>query len=140
MKAISTSDKLLKATLNDDTDTAARLIERSHSENTSILQYNDNDENLLAYYAVQNKYIIHRELTTGKGFADLFFIPRKNTELPAIMVELKYNKTSGATIEQIKQKKYTERILHYTGELLLVGINYDDNKGHSCVIEKILKE
>ena len=68
----------------------------------------------------------------------MFFIPRKNTELPAIVVELKYNKTSGATIEQIKQKKYTERILHYTGELLLVGINYDDNKGHSCVIEKVV--
>ena len=104
MKAISTSDKILKVTLNDDIDIVARWVERSHKENTSILQYNN--ENSLEYYAMQNKYIIHRELTTGKGFADLFFIPRKNTELPAIVVELKYNKTSGATIEQIKQKGF----------------------------------
>ena len=55
-------------------------------------------------------------------------------------MELKHNKTSGAAIEQIKQKNYTEKIAQYTGEILLVGINYDDNKGHSCVIEKFVKE
>ena len=83
---------------------------------------------------------MHRELATGKGFADLVFIPRKNVELPAIVVELKHNKTSGAAIEQIKQKNYTEKIAQYTGEILLVGINYDYDKGHSCVIEKFVKE
>lgn len=75
-----------------------------------------------------------------KGFADLVFVPRKNVELPAIVVELKHNKTSGTAIEQIKQKNYTEKIAQYTGEILLVGINYDDDKGHSCVIEKFVKE
>lgn len=144
MKAIKASDKLLEATLNGDSNTVAELVERSHAENTSILQYNDENSLAcaisLAYYTAQNKYIIHRELPTGKGFADLVFIPRKNVELPAIVVELKHNMTSGAAIEQIKQKNYTEKIVQYTGEILLVGINYDDDKGHSCVIEKFVKE
>lgn len=144
MKAIKDSDKLLEATLNGDTETVAALVERSHSENTSILQYNDENSLAcvisLAYYTAQNKYIMHRELPTGKGFADIAFIPRKHIDLPAIIVELKYNKSTGAAIEQIKQKKYTNKISQYSGEILLVGINYDDDKGHTCEIEKFIKE
>ncbi|OPZ20377.1 MAG: putative AAA-ATPase [Firmicutes bacterium ADurb.BinA205] len=144
MKAINDSDKLLEATLNGDTDTVAELVERSHSDNTSILQYNDENSLAcaisLAYYTAQNKYIMHRELPTGKGFADIVFIPRKHIDLPAIVVELKHNKTSGAAIEQIKQKKYTDKIAQYSGEILLVGINYDDDKGHTCEIERFVKE
>ena len=144
MKAIKDSDKLLEATLNGDTETVAALVERSHSENTSILQYNDENSLAcvisLAYYTAQNKYIMHRELPTGKGFADIAFIPRKHIDLPAIIVELKYNKSTGAAIEQIKQKKNTNKISQYSGEILLVGINYDDDKGHTCEIEKFIKE
>lgn len=144
VKAIKASDLLLEATLNGDAEKVAELIEQCHCKNTSILQYND--ENSLAcvisiaYYTAQNKYIMHRELPTGKGFADMVFIPRKNVNSPAIIVELKHNKTSSAAIEQIKQKRYTDKIAQYTGEILLVGINYDDGKGHTCEIEKILKE
>ena len=144
MKAINASDKLLEATLNGDTETVVELVERSHSENTSILQYND--ENSLAcvitiaYYTAQNKYIVHRELPTGKGFADIVFIPRKNIDLPAMVVELKRNQSTGTAIEQIRQKKYTDKISQYTGEILLVGINYDDDKGHTCRIEKFIKD
>ncbi len=144
VKAIKASDLLLEVTLNGDAEKVAEMIEQCHSENTSILQYND--ENSLAcvisiaYYTAQNKYIMHRELPTGKGFADMVFIPRKNVNLPAIIIELKHNKTSSAAIEQIKQKRYTDKINQYTGEILLVGINYDEDKGHTCEIEKILKE
>lgn len=144
MKAINASDKLLDATLNGEADKVAEMVEQCHGENTSILQYNDENSLAcvitLAYYSAQNKYIIHRELPTGKGFADIVFIPMRNVDLPAIVVELKHNKTSGAAIDQIKQKKYTEKIVQYTGEILLVGINYDDDKGHTCEIEKLVKE
>lgn len=144
MKAIRASDKLLEATLNGDTDTVTELIESSHSENTSILKYNDENSLAcaisLAYYTAQNKYIMHRELPTGKGFADVVFLPRKNVDSPAIVVELKHNKTSGAAIEQIKNKKYTEKIAQYTGDILLVGINYDDDKGHTCEMERVVKD
>lgn len=143
MKAIRNSEELLKATLRGEADKVAEMIAQAHSENASILQYND--ENSLAcvitiaYYAAQRQYILHRELATGDGFADITFIPMKNVDAPAIVVELKHNKKAKTAIEQIKNKHYTQKISQYTGEILLVGISYDDEKGHTCIIEKVKK-
>ena len=143
MDAIKASDRLLNATLTGDSETVAKMIEKAHSENASILKYND--ENALAcvisiaYYAARKKYIMHRELPTGKGFADIVFIPRKNVDSPAIVVELKHNQSADTAISQIKTKQYTEKIAEYTGEIVLVGISYDEQKGHSCVIETVSK-
>ena len=143
MDAIKASDRLLNATLTGDSETVAKLIEKAHSENASILKYND--ENALAcvisiaYYSARKKYIMHRELPTGKGFADIVFIPRKNVDSPAIVVELKHNQSADTAISQIKAKQYTEKIAEYTGEIVLVGISYDEQKGHSCIIETVSK-
>jgi len=82
---------------------------------------------------------MHRELATGKGFADIVFIPRKNNDSPAIVVELKHNQSADTAISQIKAKRYSEKIAEYTGEIILVGINYDELKGHSCIIESVIK-
>lgn len=143
-KSLKCSEELLEATLNYDAEKVAWILEQCHSDNTSILQYNDENSLVyvisIAYYSVCNKYIMHRELASGKGFADITLIPRRNVDLPAIVVELKYNKTSGAAIEQIKNKNYTDKISEYTGDILLVGINYDDEKGHTCEIEEIVKQ
>ena len=84
--------------------------------------------------------IVHRELATGKGFADLVLIPRKNVYKPAIVLELKYKQDVEAAIDQIKHKKYIGKVEQYTGDILLVGINYDKKeKKHSCVIETVSK-
>ena len=92
----------------------------------------------LAYYFARNNYIIHRELATGKGFADLVLIPRKNVESPAIVLELKYNKDADTAINQIKRKQYPAKVADYSGRLLLVGINYDkETKTHTCKIESM---
>ncbi|MGN0692112.1 MAG: PD-(D/E)XK nuclease domain-containing protein [Oscillospiraceae bacterium] len=93
----------------------------------------------LAYYSAKNSYEIFRELPSGKGFADLTFIPGKGIDAPAMVLELKYNNSADNAIEQIKAKNYTEKLSAFSGEILLVGINYDDSKGHFCVIEKIEK-
>ena len=48
----------------------------------------------------------------------------------------------GYAIEQIKRRQYTKELEGYTGEILLVGINYDkksEDKKHSCVIERRIK-
>lgn len=69
----------------------------------------------------------------------MVFLPLPHTKKPALVVELKYNKTADTAIKQIKEKNYTQALEGYTGEILLVGINYDkDNavKPHSCIIEK----
>ena len=109
--------------------------------NTSILSYND--ENSLAcvlsvaYIWARNEYIIHREYATGKGYADLVMIPRRNVSKPALVIELKFNHSADTAIDQIKRKEYPSKIAEYTGDMLLVGINYDkETKQHTCKIEK----
>ena len=138
--ALEQSKQLLKDTLAGDSDAVARAIEAVHDENTSILSYN-NENSLacvlsLAYYYAKNDYIVHRELPTGKGFADIVLIPRKNVETPAIVVELKFNQDADAAIDQIKRKQYPAKVAQYTDRLLLVGISYNrQTKKHTCQIE-----
>ena len=140
-EAIDKSKRLLQATLSGDEEAVARGVDAAHDENTSILSYND--ENSLAcvlsiaYYYASNDYIVHRELATGKGFADLVLIPRKNVNSPAIVIELKYDKAVDTAIEQIIRRQYPAKVAQYTDNLLLVGITYDrDTKQHRCRIEK----
>ena len=142
--SLKLSDELLKATLNCDEEKVAELIDKAHSENTSILKYNDENSLScvisLAYYCARKTYTMERELPAGKGYADIVFKPRRNNSNPAIIVELKYAKTAEGAIEQIKEKQYADCLNDYTGEILLVGINYDkEEKKHTCKIEKIVK-
>ena len=143
MNAIRSSDELISATLDGDTVTVEKLIARSHEVNTSILKYNDENSLAcvisLAYYTARKNYIMHRELPTGKGFADIVYIPRKNVDAPALVIELKHNQPAGTAIEQIKAKNYPVKIAEHTGEIVLVGISYNDEKGHSCEIERVRK-
>ena len=83
-----------------------------------------------------------REMPTGYGFADLIFVPKPEyvNSYPAMVMELKWNKDAETAMKQIKEKKYPESLLQYTGDILLVGINYDpDIKAHECLIEKYEK-
>lgn len=142
--AILNSKELLQATLDGDEEAVARGIDVAHDEHTSILSYN-NENSLscvisLAYYYAHGNYVFYRELPTGKGFADIVLIPRKNVDSPAIVVELKYNQDADTAISQIRRKQYPAKVAEYVGELLLVGINYDKKeKTHQCHIEKIDK-
>lgn len=133
------SQALLTAIWNCDCEKVSRYIEDAHLE-TSILQYND--ENALAYtiylalIASRNHYTVIRELPTGKGFADLAFLPLKDK--PAMLIELKWDKDAKTALDQIKQKQYPKALEHYQNDVLIVGINYDrDTKKHSCIIEKL---
>ena len=138
--ALQASEQLLQDTLDGDEEAVARAIDAAHDENTSILSYN-NENSLacvlsIAYYYARNNYVMHRELATGKGFADIVLIPRKNVESPAIVVELKFRQDADAAIDQIKRRQYPAKVAQYTDDLLLVGINYDrDTKQHTCHIE-----
>ena len=140
--ALKASEQLLQATLDGDEEAVAQGVDASHDENTSILSYN-NENSLacvlsIAYYYARNNYVMHRELPTGKGFADIVLIPRKNVESPAIVLELKYDKDANSAISQIHRKQYPDKVAQYSGELLLVGINYDKTqKTHNCTIEKV---
>ncbi|MCD8134287.1 MAG: ATP-binding protein [Clostridiales bacterium] len=141
--ALRESDDLLNATIRGECDTVADSLEKIHESASSILQYN-NEASLscavtLAYYTAKRDYMIIREFPTGKGFADLAFIPRRHTDKPPMIIELKYNQSADSAIRQIKENRYDGQMKEYMNDLLLVGINYDKNsksKKHTCVIEK----
>lgn len=94
----------------------------------------------IAYLAAMQYYFIPiRELPTGRGFADYVFLPKPEYagELPALLMELKWNQKVATALQQIRDKKYTQAIEGYTGTMLLVGISYDKkSKEHRCVIEE----
>ena len=79
-----------------------------------------------------------RELPSGKGFADLAFIPRKRyVDKPAMLVELKWDKSADTALKQIEDKRYPKGLEEYKDNLLLVGINYDKaTRKHECVITR----
>ena len=144
-RSVEDSKMLLEALWNMDEKAVAAGIDKAHRK-ISILQYNN--ENALsctinlAFYFAREYYTIIRELPTGKGFADVCFIPRKiHLDKPAVIIELKWDKTAQGAIRQIKEKQYVHALNEYRGELLLVGINYDKGtKMHTCVIEQMCKE
>lgn len=139
------SKELLEATLYMDCDTVAEKIEKIHTQFASTIQYND--ENSLssvltiAYLSAMQYYFMPvREFPIGRGFADYVFLPKPEyaEEMPALLVELKWNKKATAAIQQIKEKNYVQAVSNYTGTILLVGIAYDKKtKVHECEIEEI---
>ena len=140
------SSEILDATLDGENDIVAKQIDRIHTEYASAIAYND--ENTLSSvltiaYLCTMKYYYKpvRELPTGRGFADFVYIPKKeySDTYPILLIELKWNKSAETAINQIKEKKYTDSLTQYSGNILLVGINYDKHdKKYSCMIEKIL--
>ena len=140
--ALKQSDYLLSCVLNGDADIVASCVDKVHEQNTSLLQYNDENSLAcvlsLAFYTARSRYNIIRELPTGRGFADIVLVPHKNIDLPAIVLELKFNQDADTAIRQIQQKNYGDALKSYFGDIVLVGINYDrSTKKHSCVIENI---
>ena len=146
MNVLKASEKLLEDTMRGDAESVAKELDKAHSEVASILTYND--ENSLgcaiglAYYSARKDYKLIRELPAGKGYADIAFLPLPHTNKPAMVVELKYDRSVSAAIQQIKDRQYMQALEGYTGEILLVGVNYNKanpDKPHSCVIERVGK-
>ena len=141
------SQEILKATLDKDSDKVAELLEEAHNR-AGNKTYNDEAALSyaiqLAYYAAQMYYTTILELDSGKGYVDIAYLPApKYPALPALVVELKYNRSAETAMSQIKRQKYPERLIHYKGNMLLVAIDYDKDlpntapefKHHKCIIE-----
>ena len=128
-RAVSQSQKLLDDTINLRKEKIAKAFDDYHFEASSILEFNDENSMrcaiTLAYYAAKPFYKIFHELPTGKGFADMVFIPLPNSSRPAIVVELKYDKTADSAINQIKRKNYPKSLQGFSKRIVLCGINYN---------------
>ena len=144
-KRLFESEQLFADTVNMNEEAVAAQIEKMHREETSPLHYNKEDSLRsvikLAYYTYKDNYLQWEELPSGDGFADVVYLPKQSSGLPALVIELKWNKSAEGAIQQIKQKHYPEALKGYGSEVLLVGINYDKEaapgeRKHSCKIEK----
>ena len=141
-KAVGQSLQLLDDTINLRTTKVARAFDDYHFEASSILEFNDENSMrcaiTLAYYAAKPFYKIFHELPTGKGFADMVFIPLPKSPRPAIVVELKYDKTADSAISQIKRKNYPKSLQGFSKRIVLCGINYNkETSKHEVEMEVI---
>ena len=144
VKAVELSDRLLQATINRDETTVAELIEEVHAANTSPRFYN-NEQALrsvivMAYLSSVDDYSRFEELASGKGYIDMLFLPTIQSSKPALVIELKWNKSAEKAIQQEEDQQYWKfaEKFKYRGKILLVGINYNaKTKKHTCRIKEI---
>ena len=142
VKMIKDSEMLLQKTLEGDGEYVGNHFELLHSSKSAPRYYNDEQALRsiihLAYIAAVDDYVQIQELPSGTGFADVVFIPRKGSDRPAMIVELKFDGSAEGAIAQVRERNYPQLVQEFTDRLLLVGINYDKRtKKHECRIEKI---
>lgn len=145
MRRVRESDQLIYDTVHGNAEAVAAQIEKIHQEEKALLFYN-NEQALrsvikLAYFSYKDYYLKFEELPSGDGYADLVYVPKKSSVMPALVIELKWNRSAQGAIDQIRARNYPKALEGYGGQILLVGIGYDPNAGdgkrkHSCVIEK----
>lgn len=140
------SEKMLKATLNGDTDTMAAILKYAHDTESPIFSYNSEIELSavvnLVYLAARDRYRVEREDKAGEGWVDFIFYPECRGE-DALILELKIDSTPEEAIKQIKDRQYALRFRgklgekeKYMGRILAVGISYDrKSKEHFCGVE-----
>ena len=139
---IKNTDMLLNDIWSLNSEAVAKIFDEAHQDHTSILTYNNENSlaNVIAislFLSTTNTYNVVRELPTGKGYADLVYLPKPGVNKPALLIELKFDKSAQTAITQIKEKNYLQFFKDYKGEVLLVGINYSkDTKTHQCIIER----
>ncbi len=141
---IRVSEKILNAVMERDAEETARQIQNVHNDFISGIEYNDENSlvctitiALISAFRYYHKPI--REFPCGRGFADIVYLPlQTQPNRPVLVVELKWNKSAQTAIAQIKKKQYPESLREYSGDILLVGIDYDKKtKEHYCVIESL---
>ncbi len=144
MELIRKSDQLLKDTLEGKRDAVAKAIADVHDSEYAPTYYS-NEQSLryvvkMAYISCVDQYSKVEELPSGHGIADVVFLPKRSSTLPAMIVELKWNQDAEGAIAQIKDRNYPKVLTNYGGKIVLVGVNYNaDDKTHSCEIEEYRK-
>lgn len=142
-KIIKASKQLLSEILQGNSESVAKSLDGSHVHVCSNRSYNNEDALQSAIYLsfiyALNKYTCLRETPSGKGIADMIYIPFVQG-LPALVIELKHNRCAQTALNQIREKQYFKSLEYYSGNLLFIGINYDEKtKKHDCKIEKFVK-
>ena len=143
---IERSQSLFEAITTLDANKTAEIITEIHnSPNVSLLTYNREESMVFCLisglmWQTEREYEVFRELQSGKGSADLIYVPKRNMHLPILLIEFKYGQSAEEALNQIKEKEYFSRYRDgdYPNDVLLIGINYNPKtKDHQCLIEKL---
>ena len=136
------SDALLESTWDLDEEAVGEAIARAHDDGCAHRFYN-NEQALRAvvrsaYIAAADHYAQVQELPSGRGVADIVYLPRRGDPAPALVVELKWNRAPEAAIAQILRNDYPAVLRDWGGQILLVGITYEPKtREHVCRIQEL---
>ena len=142
-RIVRESEQLLVATWDLDADEVCSALQRAHDTACTPVFYN-NEQALRAviksaYIAAADHYATIQELPSGRGIADVVYLPKRGDPSPALVVELKWNRTPQAALAQIKDRDYPAVLREWGGPILMVGVTYDPkSKEHHCSIEETL--
>ena len=144
IRRVRESEQLIEDTVHGNEEAVARQIEKIHEEEAPL--YYNNEQALRsvikrAYFSYGDEYVMFEELPAGVGYADIVYLPKKDSVLPALVIELKWNQSAKSALEQIRDRRYPEAVRGYGGTILLVGISYSKEapagkRKHQCRIEK----
>ena len=146
LKEYQRSQEFLDNVYLKNTDVVSNEIQCIHQEMANLWNYNNGlslkSTILTAFSACIDKYqFTLLDLPFGNGFADVVYIPKdefKVDEIPALIIELKWNKEATKALECIKESDYIAVVKAFANSAFLVGINYDEKtKEHSCEIEDV---
>ena len=149
LKRLAESDQLFLDTIHENEEAVGAQIEKIHEEETAPLHYNKEDSLRsvikLAYYTYRDHYLQWEELPAGSGYADVVYLPKRDSDWPILVIELKWNLSADGAIDQILRQNYPDAFRYYGCEILLVGINYDKDapagkRKHTCKIIRVDKQ
>lgn len=142
------SDRMLRATLEGDTETMLAILQYAHDTEVPLFRYRSETELTaivnLVYLSARDSYRVEREDKAGTGYVDFIFYP-VNPKQDGIILELKVDHSPEDAVRQIKERNYALRLRGRMGEkkvcagrILAVGIAFDrKTKRHSCVVEEL---
>ena len=133
---------LIDALLKDDAIGAESILDKIHYPLAGPFHHATEDNFAVCMRALifpDPRYATLSETYMGYGRADLVCLPtpEKDKGLPAIVIELKVDKSALAALSQIKDRAYSSSLVGYDGNIIEVGINYDpDSKAHQVKIDR----
>ncbi|ORX76573.1 hypothetical protein BCR32DRAFT_248634 [Anaeromyces robustus] len=143
VKKLKKSKMLLENVWKENSEEVAKLIEE-YNDNVKSIDYNSGiclkytlkD----AFYVADQYYNCYDKFISGKGYAVIAYVPINiNSNYPALIIELKYEKDAETVIKEIKKQNYNRQLSRYEDNMLLIGISYENSKHHTCIIEKLQK-
>jgi hypothetical protein len=138
------SKKLLEDTWSMNASAVAAAMQKAHQRINDLKTYNSEQalSNTVkwSYIYASHYYTVLTELQSGDGYIDLLYLPKpEHKQKPALLIELKWNRSAKGALNQIAAKNYPEKVKELAGDnILLIGINYDKkSKTHQCEIKKL---